>query len=54
MTFAPLPRLDPKAKATFRITVRGTAMADVRFRVSMISDQLQSPVEETESTHIYE
>lgn len=54
VTFAPLPRLDPKAKATFRITVRGTAMADVRFRVSMISDQLQSPVEETESTHIYE
>ena len=54
VTFAPLPRLDPKAKAVFRITVRGTAMADVRFRVSMISDQLQSPVEETESTHIYE
>lgn len=54
VTFAPLPRLDPKAKATFRVTVKGVSMADVRFRVSMISDQLQSPVEETESTHIYE
>lgn len=51
--FAPLPSLAPKAKATFRVVARGTAPEDVRFKVSILSDQIKTPVEETESTHIY-
>ena len=52
--FATLPTLAPKAKATFTVTVKGLKTADARFRVSLRSDQTVSPVEETESTHIYE
>ncbi len=52
--FAPLPMLAPRAKATYHLVVRGTQPGDVRFKVSMISDQMTSTVDETESTHIYE
>jgi uncharacterized repeat protein (TIGR01451 family) len=51
--FDPLPSLDPGARAVYRVTVRGTAKGDVRFHVRMTSDQVETPVEETESTHIY-
>jgi len=51
--FAPLPSLAPKARVTYRVTVKGVAAGDVRFGVSMRSDQTTSPVEETESTHVY-
>jgi uncharacterized repeat protein (TIGR01451 family) len=54
VTFAPLPNLAPGAKATFRITVKATAAGDVRFSTSMTSDQFQRPVEETESTNLYQ
>lgn len=54
ITFAPLPTLAPKAKAVYKVITRGTRPADVRFKISMTSDQTRSPVEETESTHIYE
>jgi len=53
VTFDPLPSLSPKAKATYRLTVKGTAPNDVRFKVTLTSDQAQVPVEETESTHVY-
>lgn len=52
--FAPLPSLAPKAAATFTVSAKGIKAADSRFKVSMKSDQTDSPVEETESTHIYE
>ena len=32
---------------------KGVKAGDVRFKVSLISDQVKIPVEETESTHIY-
>jgi uncharacterized repeat protein (TIGR01451 family) len=59
VTFAPLPRLGPKERATFKVVAKGinTAgndTADVRFKTTMTTDQTTSPVEETESTHIYE
>ena len=54
ITFAPLPTLAPKQKATFRVKAKSVRTGDVRFKVSMNSDQLTRPVEETESTHIYE
>ena len=53
MTFAPLARLAPKAKATYRVVVKGIGAGDVRFRVALTSDQMTSPAEESESTHIY-
>jgi len=52
--FAPLPSLAPKASANFTVTVKGIKAADSRFRVSLKSDQIETPVEETESTHIYD
>jgi uncharacterized repeat protein (TIGR01451 family) len=51
--FAPLASLAPKDKATYRVVVKGTKEGDVRFKVSLTSDQIERPVEETESTHVY-
>lgn len=53
ITFTPLKSLAPKKAGVYRIVVKGTAAGDVRFKVSLTSDQMTSPVEETESTHIY-
>lgn len=54
ITFAPLRNLDPKGKATWRIVVRGALAGDVRIKVTMHTDQLALPVEQTEATHIYQ
>jgi uncharacterized repeat protein (TIGR01451 family) len=54
VTFAPLARLAPKAKAVYRVVAKGTKAGDVRFKVELNSDQMTSPASETESTHIYE
>jgi uncharacterized repeat protein (TIGR01451 family) len=54
INFAPLPMLAAKAKATYRLVVKGTKPGDIRFKVEMISDQMSSSVMETESTHQYE
>ena len=53
VTFAPLATLAPKAVATYKVVVKGTGVGDVRFKVSLTSDQMTTPAEETESTHIY-
>jgi len=54
VTFEPLRSLSPKNKATWRIVVKAVKVGDVRFRVTMNTDQLTRPVEETEATHLYE
>ena len=54
VTFAPLNALAPKAKATYRVVTKGIKAGDTRFTVVLTSDQMTSPVQETESTHIYE
>ncbi len=54
VNFAPLRTLEPKAKATWRVVVRGARAGDVRFKVSMHTDQLALPIEHTEATHVYE
>ncbi|MFO0973920.1 MAG: hypothetical protein U1A27_10850 [Phycisphaerae bacterium] len=51
--FEPLASLAPKARATYKVVVRGLSQGDVRFHTTMTSDQIQTPVEETESTNIY-
>jgi len=53
VTFGPLPKLAPRAKAIWRVIVKAVKPGDVRFKVTMTSDQLRRPVEETESTEMY-
>ena len=54
VSFAPLRRLEPKSKATWRVVIRGARAGDVRFKVTMHTDQLALPVEHTEATHVYQ
>jgi len=54
MTFAPLGSLAPKSKAAWQVVVSGLKAGDVRFKVTMNTDQLTRPVEETEATRVYE
>jgi uncharacterized repeat protein (TIGR01451 family) len=54
VTFAPLPSLAPKSRATWEVTVRAKALGDVRFKTVIKCDQLDREVMETESTHFYE
>jgi uncharacterized repeat protein (TIGR01451 family) len=51
--FAPVASLASKAKAVFTVTVKGVKAGDSRFRIEMSSDQVDSPVMETESTRVY-
>lgn len=53
ITYDPLPSLAPKASVTYRVVTRAEAPADARFAVQLISDQMETPVDETESTHSY-
>jgi len=52
--FFPLSSLEPKTKAAWRVVVAAVKPGDVRFKVIMNVDQLIRPVEETESTNLYE
>lgn len=54
ITFSPLPTLAPKAKATWKVIVKGIKAGDVRTTVIMNSDQLGRDVQETEATNFYE
>jgi uncharacterized repeat protein (TIGR01451 family) len=54
VAFAPLATLAPKARAEWRVTVKAIAAGDVRFAVQMDTDQLTSPVNETEATNQYQ
>ncbi len=53
ITFAPIASLPPKAKATYKVTVKAIKGGDVRFKTSMTSDQLGRPVDETEATNFF-
>ncbi len=53
LTFAPLQTLAPKSKATWRVVTTVVRQGDVRFKVSMKSDQLTRPVDDTEATQLY-
>jgi hypothetical protein len=51
--FEPLPRLAPRADVLYRITVRGIAPGDARFRARITADNLSEPVLKEESTRVY-
>lgn len=53
ISFAPYPSLAPKQKITYRVIAKGVKEGDVRFRVTLTSDFFKTPIEETESTHVY-
>ncbi|MHC4072685.1 MAG: hypothetical protein ACYSWW_23210 [Planctomycetota bacterium] len=52
--FFPLGTLAPQAEVAWRVIVEAVRPGDVRFKAIMNVDQLTRPVEETESTHLYE
>ncbi len=55
LKFAPLQSLAPGDRATWKVRVRAKAAGDLRFKVSMSTDQLKDvPVQETESTTQYQ
>jgi uncharacterized repeat protein (TIGR01451 family) len=54
IALTPLGVLAPKAKATWQVRLRATRASDARFAVSLTSDQLSSPVTESEATNYYE
>ena len=55
VTFEPLGRLAPKDRATWTVTIKAENEdeVDARFRIDLTADQLTSPVQESESTHMY-
>ncbi|MBF8275806.1 MAG: hypothetical protein HW390_879 [Candidatus Brocadiaceae bacterium] len=53
VTFAPLPTLASKAKATWKVVVKALEEGDIRFGVEMTEDCLKRPVDETEATNFY-
>jgi uncharacterized repeat protein (TIGR01451 family) len=54
VNFASLATLGPRSKATWNVVVTAVKAGDIRFKVTMNTDQLTRPVEETEATHLYE
>ena len=53
ITVAPLPLLEAKAEAVWRISVKALKAADVRFAVELQVDQFARPISETEATRQY-
>lgn len=54
ISFAPVARLAPGKSATWRVTAKAVRGGDARFKVTMTSDQLTRPVEESEATNLFE
>lgn len=54
LAFAPLRSLGPTEKASWRVVAKALRAADIRFRVTLTSDSLSRPIEETEATFLYE
>lgn len=50
---APLPTLDPKAVASWRVVLKATQAADARFKVALTSDQIPRAVNHHEATQQY-
>ncbi len=53
VTFTPLAKLAPGAKASWKVTVKAAEAGDIRFTVTMNTDQLTREVRETEATNFY-
>jgi len=53
VTMSPLPSLDGKAVATWRVLTRAVRPDDSRFKVDFTTDQFERPIRREESTRIY-
>ena len=53
VTVDPLPALEPKGVAEWRIVVKALKADDARFKLELTSDQFERPILEEESTHQY-
>ncbi|MBL4590663.1 MAG: DUF11 domain-containing protein [Phycisphaerales bacterium] len=51
---SPVGTLEAGAQVSWRLVVSANAPGDVRFAIEMTSDELTSPVNETEATRLYE
>lgn len=51
--FDPLPPLPPRGEASFRVTVKGVAPGDVRFKAQATSANVKDPLVEMEPTRVY-
>lgn len=54
LTFEALPALAPANEATWRVEVRAVRPGDVRFTVTIESNELSRPVTENEATNFYD
>jgi len=52
--FVPLGTLAAQAEVAWRVVVEAVRPGDMRFKVIMNMDEMTRPVEETESTHLYD
>lgn len=53
VTFDSLSRLAPKADTTYRIRAQSLRPGDLRIKVQLLTDDLQSPVTKEESTRVF-
>ena len=54
LTFESLPSLEPQAEAKWRVVIKAKKAGDVRFAITVESDQLDRPIDKDEATHFYE
>jgi len=54
LSFSQLRTLAPNTKATWRVVCKAIRAGGVRFKVTLTSDDLTRPVEETEASYLYE
>lgn len=51
--FAPIAKLEPKAKATYKVTVKAVKEGQVQLRAEAVSDQINRPLLKVETTNFY-
>ncbi len=53
ITFAPVPQLDPKQSATWKVTAKVLRAGDVQFKATAVSDSVRTPAQKIEPTRLY-
>ena len=53
VSMSPLPSLDGKAVASWRVTTKALRADDARFKVDFTTDQFEKPIRREESTRLY-
>ncbi len=54
VTFAPLLELAPGQRAVYRVMAQATQPGDKRFKIKITTDQITTPVQESEATRAYQ